>query len=169
MKTFSLSVVTLAFVAASAGCAWTVNVALYRLWPLLTPAVFAVYQAEHARLFVPLAALLGLPSVVLALLMAWRGVPALPRWVLWAGAALALLPWLATPVYFLPLQHQLSVAGPTPALVGQLVAADLALRTVPPTLHLGIVLWALLASARQERRAATAAPTRLQPERDLSN
>lgn len=101
--------------------------------------------------------------------MAWRGVPALPRWVLWAGAALAFLPWLATPVYFLPLQHELSVAGPTPALVGQLVAADLALRTVPPTLHLGIVLWAVLASGRQEPHITTAALSRLQPERDLSH
>jgi hypothetical protein len=169
MKTFTLSIATLAFVAASAGCAWTVNVALYPLWPLIPPASFGAYQAEHARLFVPLAALLGLPSVVLALLMAWRGVPALPRWVLWAGAALAFLPWLATPVYFLPLQHELSVAGPTPALVGQLVAADLALRTVPPTLHLGIVLWALLASARQGRRVAAAAPAGLNPQRDMSH
>jgi hypothetical protein len=169
MRTFTLAAVTLAFVAASVGCTWTVDVALYPLWPLIPPASFGAYQAEHARLFVPLAALLGLPSVALALLMAWRGVPALPRWVLWAGAVLALLPWIATPVYFLPLQHQLSVAGPTPALVEQLVRSSLALRTVPPTLHLGIVLWAVLASGRQEPHITTAAPSRLQPERDLSH
>jgi hypothetical protein len=150
MKISTLSFVSLALSAASAGCAWTVNLALYRLWSLIPPETFALYQAAHEVAFVPLAALLGIPNLIVAVLLARRGLPAMPRWPLWAGALLALVPWVVTPTYFIPLQGQLSLAGPTPQLVAQLVTADMALRAMPVTLQLAIVLWALISTAYRE-------------------
>lgn len=150
MKLSTLAIVALALSAASAGCAWTVNIALYRLWSLVPADVFLAYQAAHEIHFVPLAALLGIPNLFVAILLARRGLPATPRWPLWAGALLALVPWVATPAYFIPLQSQLALAGPTPGLVAQLVAADMALRAMPVTLQLGMVLWALLSTSYPE-------------------
>lgn len=145
MKQFNLSLAALTLAAASVGCAWTGNVALYRIWTLVPPEVFPIYQAEHARLFVPLAVLFGLPNIILTLLVAWRGLPGMPRW---------------------PLQEQLRIAGPTPALVGHLVNSDVALRAVPPTLQVGVLLWAIIVSARQEQRTAGSADARLRLEQE---
>jgi hypothetical protein len=113
MKQFTLPLVALTLSAASVGCAWTVNIALYRLWSLVPADVFLAYQAAHEIHFVPLAASLGIPNLVVATLLARRGLPATPRWPLWASALLALVPWVATPAYFVPLQSQLRLAGPT--------------------------------------------------------
>jgi hypothetical protein len=160
MKRATLPVMALTLSAASVGCAWTVNIALYRLWSLVPVDAFPAYQAAHERHFVPLAALLGIPNLIVAILLARRGLPATPRWPLWAGALLALIPWVATPVYFIPLQSQLALAGPTPELVAQLVAADMALRAMPVTLQLGMVLWALLStSSREANEQQRLAPT----------
>jgi hypothetical protein len=70
------------------------------------------------------------------------------------------VPWVATLAYFIPLQSQLALAGPTPELVAQLVTADMALRALPVTLQLGMVLWALRSTSyreasEQQRLAAT--------------
>ncbi|GAB4436453.1 MAG: hypothetical protein OHK0015_28300 [Chloroflexi bacterium OHK40] len=160
MKRTTLPIVALTLSAASVGCAWTVNIALYRLWPLVPVDAFPAYQAAHERHFVPLAALLGIPNLIVAILLARRGLPAMPRWFLWVGALLALVPWVATPAYFIPLQSQLALSGPTPELVAQLVTADMALRAMPVTLQLGMVLWALRNTCyregnEQQRRATT--------------
>lgn len=160
MNLSTLPFVALALSASSVGCAWTVNVALYRLWTLVPADAFPAYQAAHEVHFVPLATLLGIPNLIVAVLLARRGLPAISRWPLWAGALLALVPWVVTPAYFVPLQSQLRLAGPTPELVAQLVTADLALRAMPVTLQLGIVIWALISTtdreAQKQQRSAVA-------------
>jgi glucan phosphoethanolaminetransferase (alkaline phosphatase superfamily) len=150
MKQTTLLIVALTLSAASVGCAWTVNIALYRLWSLVPIGAFPAYQAAHEIHFVPLAALLGIPNLIVAILLARQGLPTVPRWLLWVGASLALVPWVATPAYFIPLQSQLALAGPTPELVAQLVTADMALRALPVTLQLGTVLWALRSTSYRE-------------------
>jgi hypothetical protein len=149
----TLAFLALALSAASAACAWTVNIALYRLWTLVPTDVFPGYQAAHEVRFVPLAALFGIPNLMVAVLVARRGLPGLRRWPLWAGAVLALLPWVVTPAYFIPLQGRLRLAGPTPELVSQLVTTDAVLRAVPVTLQHGIVLWALIATMYRMSRS----------------
>ncbi len=69
--------------AMSVGCAWTVNVANYRNWVVIPAVAFPQYQQAHERHIVPLAALFGLSSVVLALVVAWQGLPHVPRTHLW--------------------------------------------------------------------------------------
>jgi hypothetical protein len=133
----------------AAGCAWTVNVAVYRLWPLVPAGAFLDYQSAHERHFVPVALLLGGASLLAAGWLARRGLVGVPGAALWGAVALAAVPWLATPLYFLPLQSRLAAAGPRPDLVGQLVLADLLLRALPPTLQLAVLVWA----AGRARRA----------------
>jgi hypothetical protein len=157
MNISTLPLMALVLSAASAGCAWTVNIALYRLWSLVPSDAFSAYQAAHEVYFVPLAALLGIPNLIVAVLLARQSLPAMPRWPLWVGALLALVPWVVTPAYFLPLQGRLALVGPTPELVAQLVTADMALRAMPVTLQLGILLWALISTTDREpheRRSA---------------
>ena len=151
MNRSPLALLALSFAGASVGCAWTSNIALYRLWTLIPPTVFPEYQTTHALHFVPVAAIIGIPNALLALLVARRSSSTTGRWLLWVGALLALVPWIATPLYFVPLQDQLRVSGPTTALVSQLVRADLVLRTVPPTIQLSIVLWAALQTPQHTR------------------
>ncbi len=150
MNISTLPLMALVLSAASAGSAWTVNIALYRLWSLVPSDAFSAYQTAHEGYFVPLAALLGIPNLIVAVLLARRGLPAMPRWPLWVGALLVLVPWVVTPAYFLPLQGRLALVGPTPELVAQLVTADMALRAMPVTLQLGIVLWALISTTDWE-------------------
>lgn len=147
MKTY-IPVLAFATAAMSAGCAWTVNIATYRSWVFIPAVAFPQYQQAHALHFVPLAALFGLSSLVLTLLVAWRGLTNVPRAQFWAAAVMAFVPWVATPVYFIPLQGQLGRAGPTPELVSQLVNSDLVLRAIPPTLQLVMLGWALLRYGR---------------------
>ena len=148
MHKATLPAFALVFAGLAVGCSWTCHIAIYRIWTLIPAASFAAYQDAHALHFVPVALLFGAPSLVLALLLARRGLANVPRSALWAAVALAAAPWVATPVYFLPLQAQLHAAGPTPELVGQLVNADLVLRTLPPTIQLAILGGALLRSLK---------------------
>jgi hypothetical protein len=165
MRLSPLSLVALGFAAASVGCAWTGNVATYRLWTLIPPELFPQYQQAHAWHFVPVALLCGFPNAIFALLLALQGGAPMARGLLWACALLALMPWVVTPLYFLPLQEQLSLAGPTPALVAQLVNADVALRAAPATLQLGMLLWALISASSRERAVPQAAAPDAAPAR----
>ncbi|MGD9752733.1 MAG: hypothetical protein AB7W59_17230 [Acidimicrobiia bacterium] len=142
---------SLALAAASVGCAWTVNIALYRLWTRVPTEAFDSYHQAHEARFVPIAVLLGIPNAIVAVIAARRAAPPLPRWPLRVAAALALVPWLVTPAYFVPLQGRIRDAGPTDALATQLVDSDLLLRAVPVTIQLGIVLWASFNLRRQPK------------------
>lgn len=75
MKPSTLPVVALMLAAAPPGCAWTFNIALYRLWSLVPADVFPAYQAAHEVHFVPMAAVLGIPNLIVAILLARRGLP----------------------------------------------------------------------------------------------
>jgi hypothetical protein len=141
-----IPILALVTAAVSVGCTWTINIAVYRTWVFVPAAAFPQYQQAHELRFVPLAVLFGLSSIVFAVMVAWRGLPNVPRTPLWIAAVLALVPWIVTPIFFIPLQGQLSVAGPTPDLVNRLVNASLVLRDVPPTLQMIILCWAVLQS-----------------------
>jgi hypothetical protein len=149
----ALPLLSVVFAAASVGVAYTCNLALYGVWSLIPAEAFAAYQNAHALRFVPIALACGIPNLILAVWLAWRAAPPTPRWALWLGALLALLPWVVTPLYFIPLQGRLAAAGPTPELVGELVSSDLLLRTLPPTLQLALLLWALLGAQRGQIEA----------------
>jgi len=127
-----LAVAALLVAGLAAGFALCMNVVHYRTWGAVPAAGFAAFQRVSAAQTVPAAAALGLPSLVLAVLLARRGLPGVARGWLWAAAALAALPWVATPAVLLPLQARLGAAGPAPDLVTRLGWADLLLRTVPP-------------------------------------
>lgn len=93
---------------------------------------------------VPMAVLLGLPSLVLSILVARVGLPGVARALLWVAAGLAALPWIATPLFFVSLQGKLSAAGPEVGLVSELLWSDLLLRVAPPVLQALIQGWAVL-------------------------
>lgn len=142
----------LLFSGLAAGFGLCMNVVHYRTWALVPAAAFPAFQNASAWHTVPLAALIGLPSLALAVAVARGGAP---RAALWAAAALAAVPWVATPIWLVPLQGQLAASGPTAALVGRLVTSDLLLRVLPPLLQAGLQWWALTAG----REAAAARPT----------
>lgn len=129
--------------AAAAGFGLAMNLVHYPGWERVPADAFAAFQADSGARTVPTAAVLGLLSATLTVLVAIRGLPAVSRGWLWVAVALAVVPWVATPALFLPLQAALEQQGPTPDLVGRLVLLDLALRTVPPILQTGVLFVAL--------------------------
>lgn len=137
------AVLAMLFSGLAAGFALCINVVHYRTWPFVPPSAFQRFQDASGAHTVPAAALLGLASLVLAVVVARRGLPGVSRGLLWAAAALALVPWVATPVLFLPLQGQLAATGPSAALVSRLASADLLLRAIPPVAQALIHWWAL--------------------------
>lgn len=144
-----LAMTALVLAALSAGFAAAINVVHYRSWPNVGQVDFAAFQSSSARHTVPAAVAVGLPSMVWAIRLARRGLRGVDRRQLLAAAALSVLPWLATPIYFVPLQQRLHDAGPTSGLVRELVWADLVLRVVPPMIQTLLLAMAL----RRHRRS----------------
>lgn len=138
-----LAMTALALGALSAGFAAAINVVHYRSWPNVGQVDFAAFQHSSARHTVPAALAIGLPSMVWAIRLARRGLHGVDRRQLLAAAALSALPWLATPIYFVPLQQRLRDAGPTSGLVSELVWTDLGLRVVPPVIQTLLLAMAL--------------------------
>src|SRR5215207_5330708 len=101
MRQLRLALLALLFSALAAGFALCMNVVHYRTWPLVPPAAFPRFQDASALHTVPTAALLGLPSLVLAILVARKGLPGVAGALLWVAAGLAALPWIATPLLFI--------------------------------------------------------------------
>lgn len=152
----ALALVTTALVlsALAAGFAVAVNVVHYRTWPHVGADDFAAFQSSSARHTVPAAVALGLPGLVWAIRLGRRGLAGVDRRQLIAAALLGATPWLATPLYFVPLQQRLADAGPASGLVADLVWADLALRVVPPLIQTLLLALAL----RRHHRSATLVP-----------
>jgi hypothetical protein len=145
---FDLASTSLALGAMSAGFAFCMNVVHYRTWSNVGASDFAAYQDASALATVPAALAIGLPSVVWALRLARRGLPGVRRRGLAAAALLAVTPWIATPVYFVPLQRQLHDEGPASRLLTELSWADLVLRALPPLLQTVLVALALRRARR---------------------
>lgn len=121
----------------------------YPTWEYVPPDAFREFQQASAVRTVPLAIALGISSLVLTLITAIRGLPNVPRSVLWIAVILAAIPWIATPTIMIPVQEQLATAGPVSGLIKQLLWKDILLRSLPPVAQTIILLGAVLRSVRR--------------------
>ena len=141
-----LAMAALVFAALSAGVALCINYVHYQTWAFVPPAGFGPFHRASGVHDASMAAVVGFPNLVVALLLARRGLPGVAGGYLWVAAALAVTPWVATPPIFLPLQASISEAGPTPELLSRLVGLDLLLRASPVVVQTCILLWATVRS-----------------------
>jgi hypothetical protein len=147
-KELGLGVLAMLLSCLAAGFALCMNIVHYRTWYFVPPAAFPRFQDASAIHTVPAAAILGLTSLILATLVARKGLPGVSRVPLWVAVALAMLPWVVTPLLFIPLQGRLSAAGPVEGLVWELVWNDLLLRAAPPLMQAMIHYWAVQRSLK---------------------
>jgi hypothetical protein len=145
------AILALLVAALSAGFALCMSIVHYKTWAFVPPLAFQKFQNASATQTVPLAIALGIPSLLLAAITAYRGLPGVARSLLWLAAVLAAVPWVATPTVLIPLQERLAAAGPVAGLVAELFWKDLTLRSLPPTLQSAILCGAVL--RRLQRRA----------------
>jgi hypothetical protein len=121
----------------------------YATWEFVPPDAFQKFQQASAMRTVPLAIALGISSLVLTLITAIRGLPNVPRSVIWIAVILAAIPWIATPTLILPIQESLAAAGPKSELIKQLLSRDILLRSLPPVIQSVILLGAVLRCVRR--------------------
>ena len=149
MSKINLAVFALLLAAASAGFAICMSLVHYSTWRFVPPSAFAQFQDASAVRTVPVALALGMPSLVLSAITAFRGLPGVPRSLLWLTVILAAIPWIATPTVMIPIQESLAVNGPVRALVQELVWKDVLLRSVPPFIQSMILFAAVVQSIRR--------------------
>ena len=150
MSKTKTAILALLCAGVSAGFALCISFVHYATWAFVPEVAFPAFQDASAVLTVPLAVLLGISSVVLTLITAIRGLPNVPRVVLWVALILAVIPWVATPTIMIPLQERLAAEGPLPELLKQLVWRDVLLRSLPPVIQSMILLGAVLRSMRRD-------------------
>jgi hypothetical protein len=150
MSKTTIAILALLFAGVSVGFALCMSFVHYATWAFVPADAFRAFHEASAVRTVPLALLLGISSVVLTIITAIRGLPNVPRVVLWIAVILALIPWLATPTIMIPIQERLAAAGPTTELIKQLVWSDILLRSLPPVIQSTIFLWAVLRSTRRD-------------------
>jgi hypothetical protein len=101
----------LLFTGALAGLCWTVQLAVYALFPPLIgtteAGAFRAYHAAYTRAMGMVAAPLML--VELALALAWAGMAAEPA-VAWAGLGLVAAIWLLTFAFIVPVHTRLQTS-----------------------------------------------------------
>ena len=144
-----IAILALLFAGLSAGFALCMSFVHYATWEFIPPDAFREFQQASATRTVPLAIALGISSLVLTLITAIRGLPNVPRFVIWIAVILAAIPWVATPTIMIPIQERLAAAGPSSEMVNQLVWRDILLRSLPPVIQSIILLGAVLRSVRR--------------------
>jgi|SRR4029450_4223344 hypothetical protein len=149
MSKINLAVLALLFAATSAGFAICMSLVHYPTWRFIPSPAFTQFQHASAVRTVPVALALGIPSLVLAAITAFLGLPGVPRSLLWMAVILAAIPWIATPTVMIPIQARLAVNGPISELVQELVWKDILLRSVPPFIQSMILFAAVLQSIRR--------------------
>ncbi len=149
MSKTNIAILALLFAGVSSGFAVCMSFVHYATWEFVPPDAFREFQQASAIRTVPVAIALGISSLVLTLIVAIRGLPNVPRFVVWIAVVLAAIPWIATPTVMIPIQGRLAGAGPESELITQLVSRDILFRTVPPIIQSIILLWAISRSARQ--------------------
>ena len=142
----NLAILALLLAGVSAGFAFCMSLVHYSTWGFIPPDAFREFQDASAMRTVPVAVVLGISSLVLTLVTAIRGLPNVPRSIIWLAVILAAIPWIATPTIMIPLQERLATAGPTSELVNELLWKDILLRSIPPVLQSIILLVAVLRS-----------------------
>lgn len=144
MSKTNIAILALLAAGISVGFALCMSVVHYATWGFIPPDAFGEFQQASAVRTVPLAIALGVSSFVLTLITAIRGLPSVPRFVIWIAVILAVIPWVATPTVMIPIQGRLAAAGPTTELIKQLLWSDILLRSLPPVVQSMILLWAIL-------------------------
>ena len=150
MSKTKIAILALLFAGVSAGFALCMSFVHYATWSFVPADAFRAFHEASAIRTVPLALLLGMSSVVLTIITAIRGLPNVPRVVIWIAGILALIPWIATPTIMIPIQERLAAEGPTTELVKQLIWRDVLLRALPPVIQSIILLGAVLRSTRRD-------------------
>ena len=148
MSKTNIAILALLFAGVSAGFALCMSFVHYATWGFIPADAFREFQQASAIRTVPVAIALGVSSLVLTLITAIRGLPNVPRSIIWIAAILAAIPWVATPTIMLPIQERLA-AGPTSELIEQLLWRDILLRSLPPVVQSMILLVAVLRSVRR--------------------
>ena len=149
MSRTNTAILALLFAGLSAGFALCMSFVHYATWGFIPPDAFREFQQASAIRTVPVAIALGISSLVLTLITAIRGLPNVPRSVIWIAVILAAIPWVATPTIMIPIQESLAVAGPASGLIDQLFWKDILLRSLPPVIQSIILLGAVLRSVRR--------------------
>ena len=149
MSKINLAVLALLFAAASAGFAACISFVHYSTWRFVPSTAFGQFQHASATQTVPLAVAVGIPSLVLAGITAYRRLPGVSRWLLAIAVLLAAIPWIATPTVMIPIQARLAANGPITELVNELLWKDILLRSMPPFLQSMILFAAVLRSIRR--------------------
>lgn len=149
MSKISIAILALLFAGLSAGFALCMSFVHYATWEFVPPDAFREFQQASAMRTVPVAIALGISSLVLTLVTAVRGLPNVPRYLIWIAVILAAIPWVATPTIMIPIQERLATAGPESGLIKQLLWRDVLLRSLPPVVQSIILLKAVLTSVRR--------------------
>lgn len=149
MSKTSIAILALLLAGVSAGFALCMSFVHYATWEFVPPDAFREFQEASAIRTVPLAIALGISSLVLTLITAIRGLPNVPRYVIWLAVILSAIPWVATPTIMIPIQERLAAAGPTSELIKQLFWKDVLLRSLPPVIQSMVLLGAVLKSVRR--------------------
>jgi Na+/melibiose symporter-like transporter len=149
MSKTTIAILALLFAGVSSGFALCMSFVHYPTWGFIPPDVFQEFQQASGIRTVPVAIALGISSLVLTLITAIRGLPNVPRSVIWIAVILAAIPWVATPTIMIPIQERLAAAGPASELIKQLLWKDILLRSLPPVFQSIILLWAVLRSVRR--------------------
>ncbi len=102
MSKIKLAILALLFAGVSSGFALCMSFVHYATWEFVPPDAFQKFQQASAIRTVPVAIALGISSLVLTLITAIRGLPNVPRSVIWIAVILAAIPWIATPTLNTP-------------------------------------------------------------------
>ena len=149
MSKTNTAILALLFAGLSSGFALCMSFVHYATWGFIPPDAFREFQEASALRTVPIALAFGISSLVLTLITAVRGLPNVPRFVIWIAVILAAIPWVATPTIMIPIQGRLAAAGPTSGLINQLLWQDILLRSLPPVLQSMILLGVVSRSVRR--------------------
>lgn len=149
MSKIKLAILALLFAGVSSGFALCMSFVHYATWEFVPRDAFQKFHKRRPCELCHLAIALGISSLVLTLITAIRGLPNVPRSVIWIAVILAAIPWIATPTLILPIQESLATAGPESELIKQLLWRDILLRSLPPVIQSMILLGAVLRCVRR--------------------
>lgn len=121
------------------GLIWTIQVVHYPLMARVGTEQFARYERLHSAAITPLVGPAMLAEVALAGLLLLQRPPAVPAWMLWAGAGLVALIWAVTFFVSVPC-HAVLAQGFDAAAHERLVATNW-LRTAGWTARAAIAAW----------------------------
>ena len=125
------------------GLIWTVQVVHYPLMAKVGEEGFPTYEKQHSQRITWVVAFPMVLEAALALLLALRPQPGLPRWSSWMGLGWVVVIWMATAFLQVP-QHRVLSAGFDARAHRRLVRTNW-IRTTAWSFRAGLALWMLQA------------------------